>query len=222
VAHTFTGNTDGSEPTGLMVGPDGLLYGTTGVGGPGNGGTLYSLTPSTSGGPWTATVIHSFSGADGSGPWAPPVAGANGTFYGTTAYGGNGSASCPIGCGVVYSLKPPAVAGGAWTESVLYRFTGGSDGANPFGRLAIGKNGQLYGTANWGANCYGTVWQLSPSGGGSWNLTPLHRFKGPDGEIPYGGVLLNNNGTLYGTTYLGGAGGSSCPSGCGTIFRVVP
>jgi uncharacterized repeat protein (TIGR03803 family) len=222
VLHSFTG-VDGSEPTGVMVGSKGVLFGTTGVGGPGNGGTIYSLTPPTSqGGAWTSAIIHSFTGADGSGPWAPPVIGAGGILYGTTTYGGTAAPGCPIGCGVVYSMKPPAVAGGAWTGQTLYTFTGGDDGANPFGRLNIGSNGELYGTTSDGANGNGTVWELVPAGDGSWNMTVLYRFQGLDGDAPYAGVLQATNGTLYGTTYLGGVGGAGCPSGCGTVFRLKP
>jgi uncharacterized repeat protein (TIGR03803 family) len=119
-------------------------------------------------------------------------------------------------------MKPPAVAGGAWTGQTLYTFTGGDDGANPFGRLNIGSNGELYGTTSDGANGNGTVWELVPAGDGSWNMTVLYRFQGLDGDAPYAGVLQATNGTLYGTTYLGGVGGAGCPSGCGTVFRLKP
>jgi uncharacterized repeat protein (TIGR03803 family) len=222
VLHSFTG-VDGSEPTGVMVGANGVLYGTTGVGGPGNGGTIYSLTPPVSqGGAWSSAIVHSFAGADGSGPWAPPVIGAGGILYGTTTYGGSAAAGCPIGCGVVYSMKPPAVSGGAWTGQTLYMFTGGDDGANPFGRLTLGSNGELYGTTSDGAGGNGTVWELVPAGDGTWNMTALYRFQGSDGDAPYAGVLRATNGTLYGTTYLGGVGGAGCPSGCGTVFRLKP
>jgi len=144
VIHNFGGTGDGELPTGpVAVGNGGVLYGTTQYGGSGPScvygyqgcGTVYSLTPPESPGEaWTETVLYNFTGgADGGVVGAGLTAGDNGVLYGATSLGGD--AACTnqgtAGCGVVFSLTPPASPGGAWTETVLYTFTGGSDGAFP-------------------------------------------------------------------------------------------
>jgi uncharacterized repeat protein (TIGR03803 family) len=104
VLHSFTDNPDGAIPysgAGLSIGPNGVLYGTTELGGTSNDGTVFSLTPPAShGGAWTETVLHSFTGADGSGPLSSPAIGRGGVLYGTTSAGGTANS------GTVFSLKP--------------------------------------------------------------------------------------------------------------------
>jgi uncharacterized repeat protein (TIGR03803 family) len=121
----------------------------------------------------------------------------NGTFYGTTVFGGNGQ-------GIVFSVTPNG------TETVLHAFSG-YDGAYPYARL-IAVNGSLYGTTSGGgANYDGTVFSVTPSG----TFTSWHTFGGSDGRTPMAG-LTNVNGTLYGTTQYGGANDQ------GTVFTMTP
>ena len=111
-------------------------------------------------------------------------------------------------------LSPPAVAGGAWTESMLYVFKGGDDGQFPLGALTM-VGGVLYGaTLEGGARDLGTVFALAPptKAGGSWTKSLVYSFNGgSDGAKPHGS-LINVGGTLYGATHIGGA------NHAGTIF----
>jgi uncharacterized repeat protein (TIGR03803 family) len=218
--YTFTGGSDGANPrAGLIADAAGNLYGTTISGGvscgelPHGCGTVFQLTPS-----GTLNVLHSFTGSDGSQPFAALVADAAGTLYGTT-YGGGATASCdpPNGCGTVFKLAPSGIL------TVLYSFTGSSDGAYPFGALVADAAGNLYGTTTLGgatASCNppsgcGTVFELVASG----SLTVLHSFTGffgSDGSSPYAGLIADATGNLYGTTFGGGAYGH------GTVFELAP
>ena len=113
----------------------------------------------------------------------------------------------------------------AQTFTVLHNFTGGGDGARPYAGLTIDAAGNLYGTTEYGGNGnFGTVFKLTPRGSG-WVLNPLYSFQGgSEGQNPQDRVSIAPNRTLYGTTSAGGTGGFSCPSpsGCGTIFHLVP
>ena len=224
VIHAFTGAGDGSQPTGVIFDTSGNLYGGTGLGGPAGGGTVYELTPPSSpGGTWTEQILYSFTGAaDGSAPTGPPAIGPSGVLYGLATYGGIVNQYCSDGCGVIYALAPPSSPGADWTEQTIYQFTAGSDGANPFGTVVIGKKGQLYGTASISSDSNGSVWELNPpaSAGGSWTIRVLHNFTYTDGEFPSAGLLLHD-GVLYGST-LGGGGPGGCPSDCGVVFSVAP
>jgi hypothetical protein len=141
VLHSFTNvNGDGALPlAGLIFDASGALYGTTAYGGGTNCacGTVFKLTPpSPGGGPWTETVLHSFiGGSDGSEPLAGLIFDASGALYGTTLNGGGSGTNCAAstgGCGTVFKLTPTTTTTGTtWTESVLYSFTGGSDGGFP-------------------------------------------------------------------------------------------
>lgn len=172
--HNFTGSDgDGANPqAGVLIGSGGELYGTTTFGGTTAGlctssftngcGTVYSLIPPGSTGEGKYTILYRFTGpGDGSGPGGGLV-GFHGKLFGNTLSGGTGSCSF-AGCGTIFSLTPPASAGGAWTETVLYSFTGGTNGASPSGSLAVDSNGVLYGTTQeGGASGYGTVFSLTP------------------------------------------------------------
>jgi len=168
VLYTFTAGTGANPKAGVVIGAGGVLYGTTYYGGASNLGTIFNLRPPASpGGPWTRKVLHSFTGATGDGayPFAGVVIGSGGVLYGTTV-GGGGSTACTSGsapgCGTVFSLTPPASPGGAWTEGVLYSFTGG-DGSDPRAGVVIGPGGALYGTtAGGGGSNNGTVFALVP------------------------------------------------------------
>ncbi|MGH6839302.1 MAG: choice-of-anchor tandem repeat GloVer-containing protein [Methylocella sp.] len=161
VLYSFKGGSDGGAPEGGMIADSsGNLYGTTGVGGAsvcidGLGcGVVFKLTP---GG--TETVLHSFAGgSDGSDPVGGLIADSSGNLFGTTG-GGGGSGCGGSGCGTVFKLTP----GG--TETVLYSFTGGSDGGLPRAGLIADSGGNLYGTTlNGGASDAGTVFKLTGTG----------------------------------------------------------
>jgi uncharacterized repeat protein (TIGR03803 family) len=97
-------------------------------------------------------------------------------------------------------------------ETVLYRFTGGTDGANPFGAVIRDKRGNLYGTASQGGTDNdGTVFELVKG-----KVTVLHTFDGSDGETPYCGLIQDSKGNLYGTTYYGGS------DGYGVVWKLTP
>jgi len=217
----------GTNPGAGVVFASGSLYGTTYLSGIGGYGTVYELAPPASkDGTWTETTIHSFTGPpnDGAGSLAALTAGPGGVLYGTTVFGGSGTA-CSFsgpGCGTVFQLTPPTTPGGSWTETVIYSFTGVSgDGAGPNARLTLTKNGVLYGTTSAGGSSgIGAVFRLKPPAapGGAWTETVLHSFTGQNGDssIPLAGLAISPSGTLYGTTQLGGT------SGFGTIFAIKP
>ena len=219
VIHNFTGGQDGAFPrTGLTIDRVGNLYGTTFIGGGANGyGTVYKLAHQGSG--WVLTPLHNFQGDnDGAYPYARVVFGPDGSLYGTTAFGGNG------GLGTVFRLRPQATACFTalceWNETVLFAFDG-SDGNQPVGDLTTDGRGSLYGTTSYaGYERGGTVYELSPRNGG-WSLAILHTFSSDDGYEPFGGVVFDRAGNLYGTTAFG-PGNACSGEGCGTVFQLVP
>jgi uncharacterized repeat protein (TIGR03803 family) len=231
VLHSFSGLGDGDYPyAGLSIDRGGNLYGTAFYGGPGGScgmgcGTAFRLAQENSG--WLFSQLYGFRGVnDGGNPYARVVVGPDGSLYGTT-YGGGGG-SCEGGCGTVFNLRPPQHATantlGNWTETVLYRFTGGSDGSMPAGAdLTFDAAGNIYGTTTAGGtgNCQGgcgTVYKLTQSGGG-WTESVLHSFitEGGDGLRPWGGVIFDQSGNLYGTTNNGGTHDIY-----GTVYRLTP
>ena len=165
-------------------------------------------------------VLYSFSGgSDGANPAGALVADKAGNLYGTTSQGG--SSNCTAGCGIVFELTPPATRGGMWSETVLCRFTGGSDGAAPESNLTFDAAGNLYGTTagGGGASHAGTVFELAPPStkGGAWTEKVLYSFAGgSDGESPVAGLVLDAAGNLYGTTFFGGT------TNAGTVFQLMP
>jgi uncharacterized repeat protein (TIGR03803 family) len=158
-------------------------------------------------------TLYSFTGApDGAYPNGDLIVDAMGVYYGTTSLGGIITADCPEGCGTVYKL----VNG---EESVIYRFTGISDGAVPYDGLLQDAEGNLFGVTRVGGDSnMGTVFKVSPDG----SKTTLHSFAGgtDDGANPNGDLIADAEGNLYGTTYTGGLG--DCDGGCGTVFKVTP
>jgi len=225
VLHNFTAGADGGNSiAGLTMDSAGNFYGTT-CGAPcqssrNNAGTVFRL--SKKGSAWFFTTLYEFrGGSDGAAPEARVIIGPDGALYGTTI---NGGAS---GCGTVFSLKPalhaPPNATGRWTESVLYSFTCGSDGANPEAEVVFDRPGNLYGTTLYGGHDFGVVFELTPSASG-WRETVLHTFTGgDDGGRPAASLVFDSVGNLYGTTSYGGAY-SGCQDGstCGTVFELSP
>ncbi len=202
---SFNGNNGADPNSSLIQGPDGGLYGTTAQGGNGYG-IVFKLTPS-----GKLTTVYSFCSltncADGSSPAAGLVLSSDGSFYGTTAWGGSS------GAGTVFKLT---ISG---SLSTLHDFSW-SDGAAPQNALVQAADGNFYGTTLYGGSgqCQdpfgfgcGTVFKLTPRG----ILTTLHNFDKTDGAFPYAALLQASDGALYGTTQQGG------PVGGGTVFRVT-
>jgi len=221
VLHTFKGAPDGGFPNGgVIVDAKGNIYGTTSEGGTGacsgGCGTVFRLSPA-----GKETVLYSFTGTNGDGkyPQGGLVRDTSGNFYGTTFGGGTSGTACNnYGCGTVFMLDA------AGTETVLYNFTGGVDGATPESGVVRDAAGNLYGTTHLGgAFNWGTVFMIDKSG----NETVLHSFDGltGDGGDALGGLILDSVGTLYGTTQGGGNVNSNClpgfEIGCGTVFQIT-
>jgi uncharacterized repeat protein (TIGR03803 family) len=216
VLHSFSNNGhDGILPQGgLIFDAGGNLYGTTSGGGVHKGGTVFELAPATGGG-WTESVLHNFgAGADGSEPYGGLIMDAAGNLYGTTTLGG------AHGDGAAFELSP--VTGEGWTEKMLHSFSGTTDGSQPFAGLTFDASGNLYGTAlEGGTYGDGTVFELTPQSGGQWAGKVLHTFGDANGNgaiayEPYGGVVFDQAGNLYGTTYYGGGNGG------GTVYELTP
>ncbi|MGA2687164.1 MAG: choice-of-anchor tandem repeat GloVer-containing protein [Candidatus Korobacteraceae bacterium] len=215
VIYNFTGGLDGAVPLGaLTIDKAGNFYGTASSAGASGNGTVFKLTRTGSG--WTLTTLYSFKGGmDGSKPSGKLVIGVDGILYGTTINGG-GSGCSGTGCGTVFNVKPGATA--IWKETVLYAFSGGSDGANPtLGELTFDKAGNLYGTTYAGGKySNGVVFELTHSGG-TWTESVLYPFTGGfDGGSPQAGVIFDQSGNLYGTTVGGGSGNY------GTVYQLTP
>ena len=199
--YQFEGNSDAATPySGVAIGPDGSLYGTTVFGGFGEG-TVYNVRPPARAtgnalGTWNERVLHAFgSGQDGAYPgFGTVVFDPSGSMYGTTELGGY---ECVDGgfCGTMFKLTP---SGGGWTES-FFQFMGGSDGGNPLSGVVLDAAGNLYGTTDIG-NFDSVAYQLTASGSG-WAETPLYDF-GAFSD-PRGGVILDGAGGLYGTSVDG-------------------
>lgn len=226
VLHAFGEGSDLSMPYAAMLfDAAGNLYGTANTGGAYAAGGIFELSPS-SGGSWTETVLYSFTdGSDGAWPQSPLLFDGSGSLYGAALGGGNDTA-CPGGCGVIFKLSPSAHG---WRESVIHTFSGGSDGALPVS-IVFDSAGNLYGAADAGGstNCpyggCGTIFKLTKGSKGGWIEGTLHEFTGlRDGGVPYGGVILDAAGDVYGTTSMGGyVNANTCPSGCGNVFELLP
>jgi uncharacterized repeat protein (TIGR03803 family) len=163
-------------------------------------------------GRWKQTVLHDFSCNDGYIPDAYVVFDSAGNLYSTTAYGG------AHGAGAVFRLSPPAPGGDVWQETLLYSSTL-AQGYHPNAGVVLDAAGNLYGTAAWGASHgYGGVFELSPPAAGetAWTYRTLYNFQGTDGAYPFGGVILDAAGNLYGETTQGGSANQ------GTVFELSP
>ena len=208
VLYRFTGGVDGAFPGATLVrGDGGTLYGTTYIGGngpiaclpPATGcGTVFSLTPPVAAGAtaWTLRTLYSFQyNGDGGNPLSLTAGPTPGTLVGAaefTAYGIGQALGCglPLGhnCGLVFQLTPPAVAGGAWTETILHAFTGipkgatTGDGERPFSIVGDSRGGYvgatLYGGKRQFGSTYGALFGLTPPAGGTgpWSETVVFSF----------------------------------------------
>jgi uncharacterized repeat protein (TIGR03803 family) len=196
VLHSFNRQGDGIGPRGgLIQDADGNLYGTTASGKYGYG-TMFKVD--TKGG---ESILHSFTLRTGGGPWAGLIADSKGTFYGTTTFGGKGN-----GLGTVFSED----ATGHF--SVLHVFKGGEDGETPYPGLVRDTSGNLYGVTTFGGtNGGGILFKVTPAG----KETILHSFPSSqqDGQEPMGGLVMDKEGNLYGTTTSGGFQ-------FGTVFKI--
>jgi uncharacterized repeat protein (TIGR03803 family) len=211
VLYTFEGSKDGGTPyADLIQDAKANLYGTTYVGGAFNRGVVFKVSSK-----GTETVLYTFTGgADGGSPYAGLVRDAKENLYGTTSSGGSFSNS-----GVVFKVSSKG------KEAVLYTFTGGVDGGNPYAGLVQDAKGILYGTTLTGGDLScnppygcGTVFKVTKTG----KETVLDTFTGgADGGYPYAGLVQDAEGNLYGTTVEGGDLACNPPYGCGTAFKVT-
>ena len=215
VLHAFTGTGgDGANPyDGLVEDHKGILYGTTLNGGnlaacDGGCGAVFSVDMA-----GDEKVLYNFAGGeDGVNPFAGLVQDPKGNLYGTTAFGGS------YGQGTVFELEKSGEPEHSWRERVLYAFTGGADGGQPLmlGYLVRDEKGNLYGTTVRGgaSSCAflcGAVFELEASG----KERALHGFAaGTDGANPYGGLVQDAKGNLYGVTNQGGI------ANYGTVFKL--
>jgi len=204
ILYSFKGGNDGCYPfnSGVVIGKNQILYGTTFECGTGGHGTVYELTQR-----GVETVLHSFNvdGLDGTNPYAGVVLDAAGNMYGTTLAGGS------LNSGTVFEVTA------AGTETILHVFGSNStDGFNPYSGLALDKKtGNLYGTTQRGGKSgFGVLFRIAPSG----TETILHSFvaNGVDGFFPYFAGVVLGKGALYGATNEGGN------PGAGTVYKIAP
>jgi uncharacterized repeat protein (TIGR03803 family) len=232
-----------NSQAGLVRDRHGNLYGTTEWGGFFDTdycgylgcGTVFELRPPAQpGGAWIEHVLYRFKSniggySDGFIPLSSLILDPQGNLYGNTYSGGS------LGGGTVFELSPPTIKG-EWAETILHEFSyTPTDGAVPIGSLIFDNAGNLYGVTEFGGNpcrfnagAYGcgTIFKLTPTQNGSWDETVLYFFHrtGSLPRNPQAGFLMDQYGTLYGTTTYGGEDakcGELAP-GCGTVFQFTP
>jgi uncharacterized repeat protein (TIGR03803 family) len=200
--YSFTGGTDGSQPSsGVIMDAAGNLYGTTPYGGSAGNGTVFELIPS--GGGWTERVIYNVNTS----LYAGLTLDAHGNIFGLSET-------------TVFELSPNGKGG--WSPTVIHTFTSnktvGKIGGAPNGTLVFDKAGNLYGTRTGnGAYGDGLVFELTPDKSGKWIGKNLYTFTGKngDGARPVAGVVFDASGNIYGTTIVGGAYND------GTVYELV-
>ena len=205
VLHDFVGGADGVDPaSGLTLDKSGNLYGSTfNGGGSANAGTIYRISPN-SGGGWTETVLYSFKGGttDGANPEGALLVGPKGQVVGATVSGGANN------YGVVFALIP---SGTTYVERILHVF---SRFDAPTGGLIVDKSLNLYGLATGGTHNFGEVYELQRTTTGHKFVVLYSFLSGTDGADPFGELILDRAGNLYGTT----ASGGTCV--CGDVFEL--
>ena len=179
---------------------------------------MFELTQNS--GSWSETVLHSFCSEphcrDGNAPYSALLRSADGTLYGTTAYGGSDVFPCYLGCGTVFKLDPDG-------NEESYPLTG-MDGIQSYNGLTYDGKGNFYGsTPIDGAFGQGTVFKLTRASDGIWKFSVLYNFRiGSPGAGSFStGVVLDNAGNLYGTTW-GPDSGNCEGSGCGLVYKLEP
>lgn len=233
ILHKFSGTDGGNSQSTLIIGPAGVLYGTTVYGGltnkctstPGGScGVAFGMVPPAQGKPgWTEEVLDRMPGTAMAEPWSGLIRDSSGALYGTSFEGG-----VDYNDGTVFKLVPPIAGQTSWTKTVLHRFAGArhKDGMNPIAGVIVDSSGALYGTTYWGGGgkgecpggC-GEVFRLNPPATGqtAWTETVLYRFENRnDGFAPFAGLVMDSKGVLYGTASDGGAGQG------GTIYSLTP
>ena len=202
VLWNFNGGSDGGGPyAGVIFDNAGNLYGTTTYGGSNRLGTVYELSPAQSG--WSETTLYSFTNSDNGGGSGGLIMDAHGDLFGIT---GNQD-----GGGAAYELTPQ---NGSWSFTLLQTFQG------EFGGIAaptFDSQGNLYGPLpNGGSEDVGEIFQLTPSGN-QWLYSPYYQFGSSGAGVePYGAVIFDASGNMYGTAFVLGAGGE------GTVWEITP
>ena len=216
ILHSFSSNAaDGNSPGGGLLLYKGRFYGTTAIGGTSNLGTIFALHGN------KETVSFNFAGSAGEFPSAGLIKDSSGNFYGTTQFGGDLTCNAASsGCGTVYKLDPTG------QQTVLYSFLGSPDGDDVVAGVVLDKLGNLFGTTVYGGtgSCQttpymgcGTIFAVNQNG----QESVLYNFRGgADGAYPFGGVIRDNKGNLYGSAAQGGD--NTCAGGCGTVFKLTP
>jgi uncharacterized repeat protein (TIGR03803 family) len=196
ILHNFAGGTtDGANPLygSLLMDTKGALYGVAQYGGTSNNGVVYKLHPGAA-----LRVLYSFAGGttDGCNPDGTPAMDTLGNLYGTAVACGFSN------MGIVWKVNKSG------KEKVLHNFAGGAkDGAQPIAGVILDANGNLYGDTQYGGGtgCFGTgcgtVYKVSATR----KLTLLRMFAGSEGALPFGSVIRDAKGNLYGTAFLGGS-----------------
>ncbi len=208
ILYSFTGSQSGIFPDGAITLGKGVGYGTTLEGGDMGLGTVYRITAKA-----TETAVHSFEGgtSDGSYPSGSLAVDKAGNIYGTTQSGG----TCTQGngsCGTVFKITPTG------KESILYSFQPGTgDGQNPGSGVVLDSAGNLYGAAQGGKFGQGVIFKVNSTTG---QESIFYQFgtNAGDGVLPFGPLVFDSKGNLYGVAQYGG----SCSSGGGTVFKITP
>jgi uncharacterized repeat protein (TIGR03803 family) len=215
ILYNFAGGTDAADPLmGLTWDPAGNLYGATVGGGAFGCGAVFELKHQKK--TWSESVIYNFTGgSDGCWPeFGSVTIPKAGEIYGTTGAGGSDNQ------GVVYLLK---LSKGTWNETTLYDFTGGDDGGQVFAGVTLDSAGNIFAAAAYyGTDAYGAVIELTKQKSG-WQEKTLLDFTGSDGGYPYGNIMVDAKGNLYGTAFRGGnLGCNQVQQGCGVVFEIKP
>jgi uncharacterized repeat protein (TIGR03803 family) len=211
VLHAFAGGVDGKQPQSALVqATNGVLYGTTYMGGTNNAGTVFKVNPDGSG---NTPLYHFPRNPFNPGGLSDPsglIQGADGALYGTAGGGGTGQGS-------VYRIN---LDGTGYTNLHIFS-SGGGGGYQPSAALVQGRDGNLYGTTMFGgANALGTVFKVATNGTG---FVQLYNLGGPfDAQQPFAPLIQGPDGFLYGTSPLGGTSAVGGASGFGTVFRIGP